>query len=353
MSVREQAIQAHPNFPWLNADDSAGIQSFLRSRQWLQPDESFLGCEKAGHGRMNLALRLKTSRRSLILKQARPWVERFDHIEAPWDRMVYEQRFYVRVATLPAVAPMMADIYGYDEESRTVLMEDIPGAEPLFNIYREGTLTEAEMAELARWLRALHEATRGPADPLFANRAMRELVHAHVFLIPLKEDNGLDLDVHEPGLNAAAERLRRDEKFAHLLHETGARYLADGSCLVHGDFFPGSWLRTPSGVRIIDPEACHWGDPEFDLGRAVANLALARQRPILAQSFLAYYHHHAGEIKYDPELVARHAAAETMRRIIGVAQLPIPPSDGWRAELLERSRKAMLDRSLDPLWGRK
>lgn len=354
MSLREHAVQEHPNFPWLSADDSAGIQAFLRARQWLQPDEAFLDCEPAGQGRMNLTLRIKTSQRSLILKQARPWVERFDHIAAPWDRMVYEHRFYVRVATLPSVAPMMADLYGYDEEARAVLIEDIPGAEPLFGLYREGKLAEREAAELARWLRALHEATRGPVDPQFANRAMRQLVHEHMFVVPLKEDNGLDLDTYEPGLKAAAEKLRQDEKYMHAVRETGERYLADGACLVHGDFFPGSWLRAPQGLRIIDAECCHWGDPEFDLARAVAHFALARQRPIIAQAFLAHYHHQPGEIQYDPERLSRYAAAEVMRRLIGVSQLPVPHvTEGWRADLLERSRKAMLEKSLDPIWGRK
>ena len=32
----------------------------------------------------------------------------------------------------------------------------------------------------------------------------------------------------------------------------GVRYLEDGDTLVHGDYFPGSWLRTGEGVRIID-----------------------------------------------------------------------------------------------------
>ena len=52
------------------------------------------------------------------------------------------------------------------------------------------------------------------------------------------------------------------------------------------------------------------------------------------------------------EWIARYAAAEAMRRLIGVAQLPIPPTSTGspRAGLLERSRATMLAAEVERLW---
>ena len=86
MSVRLDAMRAHPGFPWLEAGDPEGVRGFLAARGWLDGGETVLGCARAGEGNMNLTLRIRTDRRSVVLKQARPWVEKYDHIEAPWDR---------------------------------------------------------------------------------------------------------------------------------------------------------------------------------------------------------------------------------------------------------------------------
>ena len=63
----------------------------------------------------------------------------------------------------------------------------------------------------------------------------------------------------------------------------GERYLRqNGSSLIHGDLFPGSLLQTGSGeLRVIDPEFCFCGDPEFDIGVFYANCCfpnMARRR---------------------------------------------------------------------------
>ena len=46
----------------------------------------------------------------------------------------------------------------------------------------------------------------------------------------------------------------------------GERYLAEGSTLLHGDYYPGSWMTVDDAVFVIDPEFSFKGFPEFDLG---------------------------------------------------------------------------------------
>jgi 5-methylthioribose kinase len=340
MSLRAEAVATHPGFPWLADDDPAGVASYLRARGFLSDGETPERVERAGEGNMNLTLRIVTGRHSLILKQARPWVEKYDHIAAPWERARFERRFYERVAAIPAVAAAMPRLLGSDDEAHTLLLEDLPGARDLTDLYAGARLDEAEVEALAGYLAALHAATHGTPDPDFANRAMRELNYAHIFVVPYERENGVDLEGREPGLTAAAERLAADGAFRGALAATGRRYLADGPCLLHGDYFPGSWLRTAAGPRVIDPEFCFYGDPEVDAGCALAHLALARQDPGLATRFRARYG------ACDEARTARFAAAEIARRLLGVAQLPIAPSDGWRAAILLRAREAMVAGSL-------
>ena len=54
--------------------------------------------------------------------------------------------------------------------------------------------------------------------------------------------------------------------------KVGDIYLSDdGGVLLHGDYYPGSWLKTDAGFRVIDPEFCFLGPPEFDLGVLAAH----------------------------------------------------------------------------------
>ncbi len=343
-------IRDHPDFPWLDVDDAATLETLLRQHGWLAEDELLRKCEKPGDGNMNLTIRVRTDRRSLIVKQARPWVEKYDHIPAPWDRIRYEASFYERVASIPAIADRMPRLLGVDKEARVLVLEDLSDAVSLATLYAGGRLTEAELNQLGEYLRCLHGETLGQADPNFANGEMRRLNHQHIFEIPLAENNGIELDRLQAGLAPAARCLRQDADYRALVRELGDRYLGAGNVLVHGDFFPGSWLRTTKGIFVIDPEFCFYGDAAFDLGCAIAHLCLAQQPLDRATTLLRAYS--AGSNRVEPEIhrVACFAAVEVMRRLIGVAQLPLA-AEVCRVDLLERSRRAMIHQSWEELWA--
>ncbi len=351
-------IDTQPDSPWLDLEDPGRIESLMRRLGWLELGETIERCARAGEGNMNLTLRIDTNRRSVVLKQSRPWVEKYDHIAAPVDRIAFEHRFYQRIADIPEVARSMAAVLGFDAATHVMLLEHLPEARDFTDMYRGAPMSDADLRDLAGFARALHDATQGRPDPAFANRAMRALNHEHLYRLPLVPDNGLHLDRFEPGLDAASQALKEDARYVAMVHETGRRYLADGGCLLHGDYFPGSWLRTPRGPRVIDPEFCFYGDREFDVGCATAHLTLARRGGMIRKFIEAY-----GGDALDHGLVARYAAAEVMRRLIGVAQLPLGdsqpsgtagPTHGargtrFRAGLLDRSRQAMLAESLESL----
>lgn len=352
-------IAQHPGFPWLSADDLAGTAEFLQKRHWLAENERVLAVARAGEGNMNLTLRVETDRRSGVLKQARPWVEKYPQIPAPWGRSAAEHQFYEIIAPLEGVSRRMPRLWAADDAASALWLEFFPAAADCTSLYQGDRLTPVEIDELAEYLVALHAGTAPLPRPPLPNRQMRALNHQHIFDLPLQAENGLNLDRIEPGLSRAAEPLRHDQAYRALVQAAGQRYLADGPLLVHGDYFPGSWLRTADGLRVIDPEFGHDGTPEWDLGCALAHLALAQQPLATARGLFERYE--AGlrtglpavgpAVSVQSEWVARFAGIEVMRRLIGVAQLPLEVPVGFRAELLARSRCAVRESNWELLWN--
>jgi len=321
----------------LTADDTQATAQLLDRIASFEPGERVERVGRAGQGNMNLTLRVTTDRRSLILKQSRPWVERYPQIEAPVERCDIEAEFYRRVAGVEAVAGAMPRLLGHSQADHAMVLEDLGASADLTDLYAGRPAEPEYIAELGRYLSALHAIALPPDGERLTNRAMRALNHAHQYRIPLEQGNGLDLDAIEAGLNAAAAQAIHDKPYIDAVCALGQRYLADGDYLLHGDFFPGSWLRHGDGLRIIDPEFAFHGDREYDLGVAVAHLVLARQ-PDAAHALLAAYHH---PTPLDTELLSQYASAEVMRRLIGYAQLPLALRAPQRAELLSRAVCAM------------
>ena len=336
MTRKEEFLQQHPTAYFLAADDLAALASYLRQRGWLASDECLQRAEKAGEGNMNYTLRIQTSARSFILKQARPWVEKYPSIAAPWERALVEGRFYEAVQNQPTIAALMPKLIGVDADAHILALEDLGAARDFTTLYHGDVLIEAQLAELVRWLVALHQ-TVPDHQAAFANRAMRALNHQHIFELPLQANNGLDLDAITPGLMDEARALQADDAYVERVRELGAMYLQDGAALLHGDYFPGSWLQTAAGVRVIDPEFCFFGPPEFDVGVLLAHLHLAQQPTELIAQVLQEYH-----ASLDDALTWKFAGVEIMRRLLGVAQLPLECDLPEKARLLALSREWIL-----------
>lgn len=338
MTKQEEFSQQYPGVYFLDANDLAALTDYLQQRGWLAPDERVQQAEKAGEGNMNYTLRVQTTARSFIVKQARPWVEKYPAIAAPWERALVEGRFYELVQARPEVAALMPKLIGLDAEAHILALEDLGTAQDFTSLYRGKTLTESQLAELVRWLVALHRSfAESEAKAGLANRAMRALNHQHIFDIPLQANNGLDLDAITPGLANEARALRADARYAQIVRELGVLYLQDGAALLHGDFFPGSWLQTTTGVRVIDPEFCFFGPPEFDVGVLLAHLHLAQQPAELIAQVLPQY-----QAPLDESLTWKFAGVEIMRRLLGVAQLPLSCGLPEKAHLLALSREWIL-----------
>ena len=325
---------------YLDGDNRAEIERYVIDRGLLPADGLPIAVERAGAGNMNLALRVTSAGgRSFILKQGRPWVEKYKQIPAPFERTLLEAAFYSAVAIDPCVAGRMPAVLHLDRDNHVLVLEDIGDAGDFTSIYRDSAIPGSAIGALLEWLERL-AALSIPADgrAILANRAMRALNHEHMFRFPLVETNGLDLDGITPGLRREASDLAANRVYCDAVAVLGDRYLADGGTLVHGDYFPGSWLKSAGGVRIIDPEFGFLGEPEFDCAILAAHLTIAGCGPAALDMVTAS----ATRRRLDLGLVAAFAGVEIMRRLIGVAQLPLAYGLDRKQALLQLSRRLVL-----------
>jgi 5-methylthioribose kinase len=328
---------AHPEVFLIDPADGTAVSRYLIEVGILSAADKPVHVSRAGDGNMNCTLRVVTPDRRLIVKQGRPWVEKYDHIAAPWGRTLVEAAFYEAVAGDGRLTARMPRLMYVDRASHILVLEDFR-ARDFTSLYAGETLDWTTAKTLSGYLGTLHSLDVDPNHrAIFANREMRALNHEHMFRFPLQPSNGLDLDAITPGLGAAASALKRDSAFAQRVAELGEGYLADGSQLVHGDFFPGSWLRTPDGPMIIDPEFCFLGHGEFDFGVMIAHLILAAQPPALVTQV-----REAIPAAYDHALTIQFAGVEIMRRQIGVAQLPLDASLQQKRVWLDRARELVM-----------
>ncbi len=339
MSHADNVLSRYPGDFFLTPSVSR-IAALMASNHWLQPDEAVESVERAGDGNMNCVVRVITSRRSFILKQSRPWVEKYPSFAAPWDRALIEARFYRNVENLPGVKRYLPALLNFDPGERLLMLENLENARDFTFLYVASStgLTDSERSELVDFLLALHTSTRAPGlRSDLTNLEMRSLNHEHIFDLPLRPGNGLDLDAITPGLARLASELLRDTHYCAEVAVLGQRYMdqAAGECLLHGDYFPGSWLQARGLVYVIDPEFCFFGPPEWDLAIMSAHLHISGHSQMQIDKTLDRY---SARAALDRLLVQRFAGVEIMRRLIGVAQLPVVFGLERKTELLQLSK---------------
>ncbi len=312
----------------------ADLQKLLDAKGWLKGGEEIQSIAKAGEGNMNVVLRVQTDLRSFILKQSRPYVQKYQQIPAPLERITVEYQFYNSVAG-KEIDPFIPSIEAYDQEDYLMLMEDLGAFEDMTSIYHSRKISPVALEQLVTVLKAIHRADAPANYP--KNTALRELNHQHIFVLPFMEDNGFQLDDIQPGLQALSLPFKTDTALKAIVDKLGKKYLAEGDTLIHGDYYPGSWMSNNEQVFVIDPEFSFRGFPEFDLGVMAAHLIMASMDAQALDSLLDAY----GEGPVH-NVVRQLAGIEILRRIIGLAQLPLQRSIEEKTYLLSTARKMVL-----------
>jgi 5-methylthioribose kinase len=295
---------------------------YLRVIGCIPATECATEVEVAGEGNMNLTLRVYAGTQGFIVKQSVPYVAKYPSIPAPADRINKEIQFYQTIQTHPELAAKTPQVLHCDPDTHIAVIEDLGQCPDYTFLYKSGrTIEETTLTELTEWLAALHRIdTKALLKDGFDNSEMLQLNHAHIFELPFRADNGFDLEAICPGLTELAREIQGDAQIVHTAETIGAKeYLNQSKVLTHGDFYPGSILKTHSGPAIIDPEFCALGRREFDLGVFYAHLILSQQAQVHIDHFL---NRCQTLLPFEQKLTQQFAGIEIIRRIIGIAQLP-------------------------------
>ena len=288
--------------------------------------------QRLPEGNLNVVWRVPGVPRSIIAKWAPPYIAANPEVPLDPSRLAIEARSLraldadgalAEVCTESVRLPRLLDAHA---DPHLVLMEDIGPHPTLGPWLRSDAATPTAAArvgaQMGRFIGRLHAATAGRADlaARFDNRAMQETRHAVQYeaIGDLLSAAGV-ADAAALGARAAA---------------LGRRLLEPGACLTMGDLWPPSVLVTPGGLRLIDWELAHYGQPLQDLAHFAAHgwmqahrapdASACRAAQDLLESFLAAYRAALGADRAAALLTpqqlteaAIHVGAEILVRTVG------------------------------------
>lgn len=244
-------------------------------------DEPVEAAEEIGDGNLNLVFRVQGGGRSVIVKQALPYLRL---VGAGW--------------------PLTLDRARIEGEALLLHGRLAPGHVPRLLSYepRAAALVLEDLREHSVWRRALVDGRAIPGVPTrLGDYCARTLLGTSDLLLGTAERRALRMQFHNPELCAIteqlvftfpyvdspfnrfdeaiadlAERLRRDRPLVRAAAELRYRFRTRAEAVLHGDLHTGSVLATPSSARAFDVEFAFNGPMGFDLGSLLANLALSR-----------------------------------------------------------------------------
>lgn len=328
-------FKAHfPDAYYFDEKNLQRLPEYLRGKGLISHEERILSTEKPGEGNMNFVRRVTTDKQSFILKQSRPWVEKYPQIKAPVERLEAEATYFKFVSKEPFFHKYSPHVLLHDPDNLILVTEDLGFSSDYTFCYRKAKkIHEADIAALLKYISHLHAINWELSSMDFpTNQALKQLNHEHIFVYPYVSDNGFDLDSIKPGLQELSFPIKNANILKKRISALGEKYLSSGPVLIHGDFYPGSWLKINQDVKVIDPEFAFFGFAEFDIGVMTAHLFMSGMKLDDVRATIFNYEKRA---QFDNQLFLGFCGAEIIRRIIGLAQLPLDLTLSEKAELLD------------------
>lgn len=314
--------------------DIKSIETYLVKQGWISPQDNIQKIENPGAGNMNMVLRVIPQQKPpMIIKQARPWVEKYPQIAAPMERMAVEHAFYKLTGSHPVLANYIPELLGFDPENNILLIEDLGESKDFTYVYKNNACFDQQDLHAAVNYLNLLKKVRPPAG-YPTNIKLRKLNHQHIFNLPFQRDNGFDLDEIQGGLQRASEICLQDVELKDQINRLGSMYLAAGSILLHGDFYPGSMLKTSDGLKVIDPEFSFVGPEEWDMAIFTAHLFMSSTPMDLIRDTVKLFDRTS---QFDHGKFSGFTGTEILRRLLGLAQLPLELNLQQKSMLMDQA----------------
>ena len=307
------------------------IENLLRDLNFLEKKEKILKIDIPGEGNMNLVIRVYSSLRTFIVKQSRPFVQKYPFINAPLNRIQVEKIFFEAIKD-EYINKYFPEVLLYDENNKILILKDLENSKDMLSIYNSKEIENDDgIIKIVEILEGIHSTKIKIDYPL--NYELRKLNHEHIFMIPYSKDN-----IIEEGLKEVFEDLVNDKEYIKAVKLLSDKYLEKGDSLLHGDYYPGSWLKNDKNeIFVIDPEFSYIGLREFDLGVMSAHLIIKTGDLNIISRIKNYY---PSKIKIN--LMRQFAGVEIIRRIIGVAKLPIYRSINEKIHLIKIAKSLVV-----------
>ena len=306
------------------------IENLLKDLNFLEKKEKILKIDIPGEGNMNLVIRVYSNLRTFIIKQSRPFVQKYPSINAPLNRIKVEKIFF-EVIKNEDINKYFPEVLLYNENNKILILKDLVNSKDMLGIYNSNVLDENSIIKIVKILEGIHSTKIKIDYPL--NYELRKLNHEHIFMIPYSKDN-----IIEEGLKEVFEDLVNDKEYIKAVKLLSDKYLEKGDSLLHGDYYPGSWLKNDKNeIFVIDPEFSYIGLREFDLGVMGAHLIIKTGDLNIISRIKNYY---PSKIKIN--LMRQFAGVEIIRRIIGVAKLPIYRSINEKIHLIKIAKSLVV-----------
>ena len=320
VNLKELFLERFPGTFFLEKDHPDLLNQYLKKQGWLSADDQVKFLAIPGEGNMNFVLRVVPVKgRSFIIKQARPWVEKYPQVAAPVERIQVEKTYYASIQENDFIAQYSPRFLGYDTQSFILALEDLGQAADFSFVYQKAqTFKTDQIKKAINYLNALQKI-----EPLInypENLPLRNLNHQHIFHLPFLMDNGFDLDAVDFGLQKISEKYKRDEDLKKRINILGNIYLSSGGTMLHGDFYPGSLLNVDGALFVIDPEFSFIGPTEWDISIFIAHLFMAQ---ISQDEIQTAFHLFAKKSSFLSSVFTGFTGVEILRRLIGLAQLPL------------------------------
>src|SRR5580765_9011015 len=137
---------------WLDADNPDTIERYVVARGLVQSSGLPIEIRRAGAGNMNLALRVTPAvGEAFIVKQGRPWVEKYKQIPAPIERTLVEAAFYEAVQDNPRLGRQMPRVLDLDRLNHVLVLEDVGRPGDSTSSSADGVIPASVVSTLLEW----------------------------------------------------------------------------------------------------------------------------------------------------------------------------------------------------------
>jgi 5-methylthioribose kinase len=262
------------------------------------------------------------------------------------ERILAEFHYYQYISEFPALSSYSPGIMGFDKDNFLMLLEDLGQTRDFTFVYKHGAHFGPEQLESSIGYLNLLKKLPVP-DTYPSNLPLRKLNHQHIFHLPFVP-GAIDLENIQPALVEVAEKCQQDSQLTSRITRLGEVYLSKGNYLVHGDFYPGSLLKSADGLKVIDPEFSFIGPEEWDIAVFTAHLIMSGSPTKLLNYAWSRYVHTPD---FDNAQFAGFTGTEILRRLLGLAQVPLELPTDQKVRLIEQASNWIKTGKIDTLSG--